>query len=60
MQILKRIYIPNTIKMASLRTCLQTNHEMSFSEANREPIIGQSSLRRIDTKLSQIKFTQQF
>jgi len=35
-QILKLVYSSYVIKMALLRTCMQTNHDMSFSETKRE------------------------
>ena len=38
-QILKLVYSPNTIKIALLRNCVQTNHDMSFSEPKQEPVI---------------------
>ena len=36
-KILKLVYSPNTIKMALLRTCKQTNHDMTLSEPKQEP-----------------------
>ena len=41
-QILKLVYSPNTIKMALLRTCLQSNHDMSFLKPKQQPGIGMS------------------
>jgi hypothetical protein len=38
-QILKLVYSPNTIKMALLQTCVQTNHDISFSEPKQEQVI---------------------
>ena len=51
-QILRLVYSPSTINMVSLQTCLQSNHDMSFSEPKREPIIGHC---RSATKLNEKK-----
>jgi len=54
-QFLKLVYSDNTIKTASLQTCLQTNYDMSFSEPKRDPVIGLGSLCRNSIKLHKQK-----